>query len=97
VIYRMADNPDASEVIERYWDLIDALRRQFGFSPNFMSKVIADHRHVLDAIARRDAETAIALVAQSCERSKIDLIEQIRSHRSTAPAGAFAGGKPRKR
>lgn len=88
VIYRMADNPDATEVLERYWDLIDAMRRQFGFSPGFMSGVIAGHRQVLAAIARRDAETAIRIAAHSCQRSKDDLIAQMRARRQqVAQAG----------
>ena len=81
VIYRMADNPDATEIIERYWDLIDALRRQFGFSSGFMTTVIAGHRRLLKAIATRDAETAIQVAGESCERSKRDLIEQMRQDR----------------
>ena len=81
VIYRMGDNPDATEVLERYWDLIDALRRQFGFSIGFMSNVIANHRRVLEAIADRDAEAAVRIAAESCERSKSDLIERMRRPR----------------
>lgn len=77
IIYRIADNPDATEAIERYWDLIDALRRQYGFSPGFMRRVIAGHRRVLEALAARDAETAVRLSAESCERSKNDLIAQM--------------------
>jgi len=78
VIYRVADNPDATEVIERYWDLIDALRRQYEFSPGFMSGVVAGHREQLEAISRRDADTAVRLAGESCERSRNDLIEQMR-------------------
>jgi DNA-binding GntR family transcriptional regulator len=95
VIYRMADNPDATEVIERYWDLIDAMRRRFGFSPGFMSTVIAGHRRVLEAIAERDAEAAVRISAESCDRSKNDLIEQIRRHRTAPLEGARAGRKGR--
>lgn len=84
VIYRMADNPDATEVIERYWDLIDALRRQFGFSAGFMSTVIGGHRRLLKAIADRDPEAAVKIAETGCERSKNDLIEQIRGHRQAA-------------
>lgn len=81
VIYRMADNPDATEIIERYWDLIDALRRQFGFSSGFMTTVISGHRRLLKAIAACDAEAAIHIAAESCERSKNDLVEQMRRDR----------------
>jgi DNA-binding GntR family transcriptional regulator len=81
VIYRVADNPDATEVIERYWDLIDALRRQYGFSPGFMAGVVAGHREQLDAIARGDADVAVRLAGESCERSKNDLVEQMRLRR----------------
>jgi len=86
VIYRMADNPDATEIIERYWDLIDALRRQFGFSAGFMAAVIAGHRRLLAAIAGRDAESAVHIADASCERSKQDLIERMRAGRHESPA-----------
>jgi DNA-binding GntR family transcriptional regulator len=95
VICRMADNPDATDVLERYWDLIDALRRQFGFSSGFMSTVIGGHRQVLEAIAARDAETAVRIAGESCERSKNDLIERMRRHRAATPAAARAGRKRR--
>lgn len=84
VIYRMADNPDATEIIERYWDLIDALRRQFGFSPSFMSGVIAGHRQLLKAIADRDPEAAVTIAMANCQRSKHDLIERMRIGRQEA-------------
>jgi DNA-binding GntR family transcriptional regulator len=84
VIYRMADNPDATEVIERYWDLIDAMRRQFGFSAGFMSTVIGNHRRLLNAIVDRDADAAIRIAAESCDRSKDDLIQQMRAGRQSA-------------
>jgi DNA-binding GntR family transcriptional regulator len=96
VIYRMADNPDATEAIERYWDLIDALRRKHGFSPGFMSRVIAGHRSVLEAIARRDADCAVRLSMESCERSKNDLIERMRAGDSDATRAASRTRKPRK-
>lgn len=96
VIYRMADNPDATETIERYWDLIDALRRQYGFSPGFMSRVIAGHRRVLEAIARRDADAAVRLSEESCQRSKNDLIEQMRTRNSGATPAAPSPRKTRK-
>jgi hypothetical protein len=76
---------DAAEVIERYWDLIDAMRRRFGFSAGFMSSVITGHRRLLEAIAGRDVEAAVEIAETSCERSKHDLIEQMRAHRQETP------------
>jgi DNA-binding GntR family transcriptional regulator len=88
VIYRMADNPDATEVIERYWDLIDAMCRQFGFSSGFMSTVIGGHRRLLQAIVDRDAETAVQIATTSCEQSKNALIGQMRTGRQFSPGSA---------
>ncbi len=93
VIYRMADNPDATEAIERYWDLIDALRRQYGFSPGFMRRVIDGHRQVLAAIAQHDAGTAVRLSEESCERSKRDLIERMRGGSGMGTRGASSVAK----
>jgi len=96
VIYRVADNPDATEVIERYWDLIDALRRQYGFSPGYMSTVVAGHRRQLEAIARRDADVAVRLASESCERSKHELIEQMRAHQVEKQlSGSLTKRKPK--
>jgi len=81
VIGRVADNPDATEILERYWELIDALRRQFGFSAGFMSTVVAGHRRILEAMARRDAEAAVRLAAENRERSKSDLMRRMRAGR----------------
>jgi DNA-binding GntR family transcriptional regulator len=94
VIYRLADNPDATETVDRYWELIDALRRQYGFSSGFMRRVIAGHRRVRDALAEHDAEAAVQHSLESCERSKCDLIEQMRTHDSAA---ATDEPRPRKR
>ena len=78
VIHQSAGNRDAMEIIERYWDLIDALRRQYGFSPGYMVKVIDGHRQLLETLRQGDADAAERLAKQHCERSKGDLIEQMR-------------------
>ena len=78
VIYRVADHPDAVEIIERYWDLIDAMRRQHGFAPGFMARVIAGHQRLLDAFRRRDVEAAVRLSAENSENSRNDLLERMR-------------------
>ena len=78
VIHRLADNPDAMDIIERYWDLIDALRRQYGFSPGYMGQVVAGHRQLLETLRQGDADAAEKLAKRHCENSKNDLIRRMR-------------------
>lgn len=95
VIGRLADNPDATEILERYWDLIDASRRQFGFSAGFMATVITGHRELFEAIQGRDVETAVRIARENCERSKLDMIAQMQSRRQSAEAPRKDRHEPR--
>lgn len=89
VIYRVADHPDAVEIIERYWELIDAMRRQYGFAPGFMAKVIGSHQRLLEAFRRRDVEWALRLSAESSENSRNDLLQRMR-----VAGGSAASAEP---
>ena len=91
VIYRVADNPDATEILERYWELIDALRRQFGFAPGFLAKIISGHRRLLAAISQGDIDAALRLARENCEQSMHDLIAQM--HRQRSPDGTVPLGE----
>jgi DNA-binding GntR family transcriptional regulator len=73
-IYRIADNPEATDVIERNWGFIDSLRARFGFGEGRMDDANQSHHGIIEALRRRDAKTAVELATRSAERSRLDMI-----------------------
>jgi DNA-binding GntR family transcriptional regulator len=85
VICRAADHSDGTEILERYWELIDALRRQYGFGLSFMSAIVAGHRRLLDAFRNRDVEAAVRCSDENSEQSCNDLIHRMRVSKGGIP------------
>lgn len=73
----LAKNPEALEMLERSWGLIDFLRRHYDFGTQRLNAITADHRQLLKALKRRDAATAETCIRKHCEAAKIDLIQQM--------------------
>jgi len=73
-INRVADNPEALQVLGRGRLLIEALRMRFGFGPGRTDTVIAEHRALLRAIARKDGRRAGAIARRHCEGARDDLL-----------------------
>jgi DNA-binding GntR family transcriptional regulator len=73
-INRVADNPEALQVLGRGRLLIEALRMRFGFGPGRTDIVIAEHRALLRAIARRDEKRAGEIARRHCEGARDDLL-----------------------
>ena len=73
-INRVADNPEALRVLGRGRLLIEALRVRFGYGPGRIADVIAEHRALLHAIARRDAKRAGEIARRHCERARDELL-----------------------
>lgn len=78
-IYDAADNPEASAQIERHWFLIRALWRTYGYGTERYSGVISDHRHLIGAIASRDADASGAIMAAHVVKAKQELLERMRA------------------
>ena len=77
-INMLAKNPEALEMLERSWGLIDFLRHRYSFGTHRLNAITADHRQLLKALKRRDAEAAEACIKKHCEAAKQDLLQQMR-------------------
>ncbi|MGH9847386.1 MAG: GntR family transcriptional regulator [Blastocatellia bacterium] len=77
----LAQNPEALEMLNRSWGLIDFLRQKYKFGPNRLAAITSDHRNLLKALKRRDADAAERLAKKHCEMAKADLISQMRAGR----------------
>jgi len=73
-INRVADNPEALQVLGRGRLLIEALRMRFGYGPSRAETVIAEHRLLLRAIARRDERRAGEIARRHCEGARDELL-----------------------
>lgn len=73
-IGRTADNPEAMRVLARGRLLIQALRVRYGFGPGRVYTVIAEHRALLHAIARKDVRKAGEVARRHCEGARDELL-----------------------
>ena len=62
--------------------LIEALRVRFGYGAGRVDAVIAQHRALLRAIARRDAERAGRLARAHCVGARDDLLARMSTTRT---------------
>ncbi|MDE2514872.1 MAG: GntR family transcriptional regulator [Rhodospirillales bacterium] len=73
-INRAGRNPQAVEQIDRHWILIQALWRQVGYGPERLAGVANDHRHLIRALAERDAEAAGMLMGAHVIKARNELL-----------------------
>lgn len=73
-LHGIARDPDAQDVLERTWPLVEALRRRHGFGPERLAEAMASHRVLLAALRARDAAAATEEVLRSSERAMEDLL-----------------------
>ncbi|MGG5822116.1 GntR family transcriptional regulator [Falsiroseomonas sp. HW251] len=71
----LARNPDAAAVMERTWGLVEALRLRLGFGPGRLARAVMSHHALLDALRRRDADTATAAALEASRGAMQDLLE----------------------
>jgi DNA-binding GntR family transcriptional regulator len=76
-ISRHAANPDAVGMLAQGRLLVEALRTRAGFGPRRTAAIVAEHRRLVDAIARRDAARAGAIARDHCSRARDDLLERL--------------------
>jgi DNA-binding GntR family transcriptional regulator len=77
-IATLADNPEASGIVNRYQELLRAFRRAYGFDAARLPGVVADHRALLASFAAGDADGAAAIAAGHAAKARNDLIAAIR-------------------
>jgi DNA-binding GntR family transcriptional regulator len=66
-------NEEALAVLNRTYNLTRPLRLRYGRTPDHRNGIQVDHRALVDAIGRRDAPRARALVSEHIDRAFIDL------------------------
>lgn len=76
-INRVADNPEALRVLGRGRLLIEALRVRYGFGPGRTDVVVAEHRALLRAIARKDEKRAGEIARRHCEGARDELLAML--------------------
>jgi DNA-binding GntR family transcriptional regulator len=76
-IYAAAGNPVAVAMMESRSTLVDSVRAACGYGAGRLDAAICQHRGIVSAIRRRDAERAGTLAAQHTEASKHDLLERL--------------------
>jgi DNA-binding GntR family transcriptional regulator len=74
----VADNPDASGIVNQYQELLRAFRRVYGFDAARLPGVIADHRAIIASFAAGDSDGAAAIAAGHAAKARNDLIAAIR-------------------
>lgn len=77
----LADNGPAAEVLASRSSLVDAFRCAHGYGAGRLDTVIAQHRKLVRAIARGDADKAAQAAFEHTESSRIDLLGLVRKAR----------------
>lgn len=75
-IYRVADNPEALRLFDCGWELLHALRLQFGFGADRLQTIIGQHRALAAAIEARDPARAARVARAHCAGARDDLVRQ---------------------
>lgn len=82
-LYRLADNPEALEIYERYVGLLISLRRVYGFGTKRPLKLIDEHKKIIDAISGNKPDLAEKLVKKHAQGAKADLIACMKKHENS--------------
>jgi DNA-binding GntR family transcriptional regulator len=76
-INAVADNPEATGIIDRHWWLITALWQHVGYGPERYAGVASDHRHLLHALRRGDVDAAGTLMGAHVIKAKFELLARM--------------------
>lgn len=89
IVNDAAGNPGALPIVDNHWLLLSALLKCYGYGDERFTRVIEEHRHLVQAIERRDAHGAAMLMAGHIERGKNNLLERAGDN-ALAPTSAAA-------
>ena len=89
VIYRLAGNEDALELIDKHAAIVRSLIRRYNHSPARVQDICNQHREIIAAIAAHDVERAGDVAGRHMREARDDLLEKMRS----TPL-VTTGGKP---
>ena len=76
-LYRLADNPEALDIYERYVGLLISLRRLYGFGTKRPGNLIQEHQEIIEAITHNKPNESERLVKKHAQGAKEDLIAQM--------------------
>lgn len=74
----LAANDAAVEMLQARSSLVDAFRRSRGYGPGRLDKVVLQHRRIVRAIVKRDAEGATRAVLAHTDSSRQDLLDLLK-------------------
>jgi DNA-binding GntR family transcriptional regulator len=80
VINQIADNPEASTIVDRHWLLIGRLWAHYGHAPDRYPGVISDHRCLLQAFAHGMEEDAAAVMKAHVIKARYQILARVDSH-----------------
>jgi len=86
-INRIADNPEASMVVDRHWLLLGRLWAHYGYASDRYAGVIADHRGLLMAFAAGDGHDAAAIMRGHVIIAKYQLLASVDRYTAALQAG----------
>lgn len=78
-IYRIRPNTEALRLMAQHATLMSTIRSRFGFAPARFDEIVGEHRQLLDAVSRRDADGAAAIMRAHIAGSIADILERRRS------------------
>jgi DNA-binding GntR family transcriptional regulator len=70
LIAEAACNPEAAAVLDRHRRVIAALWNLYGYGDDRPAGIISDHRHIIAALASRDADVAASLAMAHAAKAK---------------------------
>lgn len=73
-LYKLADNREAFQLVEKHWQLINSLRASFGLGKNRTEEIIAEHEAILKALENRDEEALEKAASLHCLNAKKDVL-----------------------
>ena len=85
-IAKVADNPEASYILDQGWELVISLRYRFGLSQDRTYEIVRQHRNIVEAIRSRDPERAMRAVQEHCDSAKDDLLSRMENECSSQSA-----------
>lgn len=88
VISEAARNPEAEAVLDRHRQLIGALWMLHGYGDHRIAGVISDHRHLIAALAAREADVAASLAMAHAAKAKQELVARMVARDEAAKAVA---------
>lgn len=77
LIYKVADNPEASAIVDRHWLVLSRLWAYYGYAPDRFAGVISDHQSLMTALAARAADDAAALMRAHVIKAKQQLLSRV--------------------